>query len=90
MNNTINEIRSFAGNTIFTAITITKDGKQRKFICRLNVKKYLSGGTMPYNAEERNLLPVFDMKIKQYRIINLNTLRYLRIRKKVLFNSTSN
>lgn len=82
---TINDIKTLAGGTIFTAVNVTHKG-QRKFICRLGVRKHLKGGELPYNPAEKDLLPVFDMKIKQYRMLNLKTLKYLKVRGRVLVN----
>jgi len=85
---TINEIITLAGGTIFTAINVKRNGETRKYICRLGVRKHLKGGELPYNPAEKDLLPIFDMKKKQYRMINLRTLKYLKVRGKVLINST--
>lgn len=83
---TFNEIVTLAGGTIFTASCVKKNGERRKFICRLGVKRYLKGGELPFSAEEHDLLPVFDMKKRAYRMINLRTLTHLRIRGKTLIN----
>ena len=48
---------------------------------RLGVKVYLKGGTLPYNPDEKGLIPVFDAKIKKYRMININTVNKLIIDK---------
>lgn len=85
--NTINEIKTLAGGTIFTAINVKKNGEIRKYICRMGVKKYLSGGELPYDPAEKDLLPIFDMRKKEYRMINLKTLRYLKIRGRVLIDT---
>lgn len=85
MNDVINEIKTLAGGTIFTAVNVTKKG-QRKFICRLGVRKHLKGGELPYNPAEKDLLTVFDMEKQEYRMVNLKTLKYLKIRGKVLIN----
>jgi hypothetical protein len=84
--NLINEIKDLAQGTIFTCINVKKNGEQRKYICRMGVRKYLSGGELPYNPAEKNLLPVFDMKKRAYRMIDLTTVKYLRIRKRVLID----
>ena len=43
------------------------------------VKKHLKGGELKYDAKARNLLPVFDMQKKEYRMINISTLTKLKI-----------
>ena len=42
--------------------------------CRFGVKKYLKGGELKFIPLERDLLVVFDMQKKAYRMINLNTI----------------
>lgn len=83
----LNEIITLAGGTIFTAINVKRNGETRKYICRLGVRKHLKGGELPYNPAEKDLLPIFDMQKKAYRMIDLKTLKYLRIRGKVLIDS---
>lgn len=85
-NEVINDIKSLAKGTIFTAINVTKDGRTRKYICRFGVRKHLKGGELPYNPAERHLLTVFDMQKREYRMVNLRTLKYLKIRGRVLIN----
>ncbi len=76
---TLNEIVEKAGNNIFTATFVKKNGEVRVMNCRLNVKKHLKGGELKYDAKARNLLPVFDMQKEAYRMINISTLIELKI-----------
>jgi len=76
---TLNEIVKLAGNQIFSAVFIKKNGERREMVCRLGVKKHLKGGELAYDAKARNLLPVFDMQKEAYRMININTLVELKI-----------
>ena len=46
---------------------------------RLGVKAYLKGGELPYDAESKGLLPVYDIQKKAYRIINTQTIKELKI-----------
>lgn len=62
------------GGTIFSAYFRKNDGTMREMVCRRGVKRHLAGGTLPYDAKTRLLLPVFDMQKKAYRMVNLNTL----------------
>jgi hypothetical protein len=64
---------------IFTVTFIKKDGSTRVMNARLGVKAYLQGGKLPYNPEEKGLLPLFDIQIKSYRVINLSTINELTI-----------
>jgi len=63
----------------FTVTFIKKDGTERVMNARLGVKVYLKGGTLAYDAESKGLLPVYDMKAKDYRMININTITQVKI-----------
>ena len=76
---TVREFRTTVGETkIFSVDFIKKDGSLRTMIARLGVKKHLQGGTLKYNAEEKSLLPVFDMEKQAYRMVNVNTIQEIR------------
>jgi hypothetical protein len=64
---------------IFSAQFVKKNGEIRDMVCRLGVVKHLKGGELKYDAKARNLLPVFDMQKKAYRMINISTLIQLKI-----------
>jgi hypothetical protein len=65
---------------IFTVTFIKRtDGSLRVMNARLGVKKYLKGGTLPYDAKDYNLIPVFDLQKNEYRIVNLETMQTLKI-----------
>jgi hypothetical protein len=63
----------------FTVTFTKKDGTERVMNARLGVKAYLKGGTLPYNPNDKGLIPVFDMKKGEYRMINANTISKLKI-----------
>ena len=67
---------------IFSAVFIKKDNTHRLINARLG-KNYKSktGKAAPYKAKEFNLLPVYDMKNKAFRMLNFNTLLTLSIDK---------
>ncbi len=75
-------LTKITGSEIFTAEFIKKNGEKRVMNCRKNVKKHLVGGMLKYNAIERDLLPVFDMKKQAYRMININTLTKVKTKGK--------
>ena len=76
---TVREFRTTVGETkIFSVDFIKKDGSLRTMIARLGVKKHLQGGTLKYYAEEKSLLPVFDMEKQAYRMVNVNTITEIR------------
>ena len=64
---------------IFTAQFIKKDGSRRLMNCRTNVKKFTNGKGLSFDPIARNLLPVYDLKKKDYRFINLSTLISVKI-----------
>jgi len=84
--NTINKTRAKelikeSKGLIFAATFKKKDGTHRLMNARL--KKYISktGRAAPYKAEDFNLIPIYDMKSKGWRSLNLNTLLTLSINK---------
>ena len=66
---------------IFAATFTKKDGSHRLMNARL--KKYISktGRKAPYKAEDYDLIPIYDMKSKGWRSLNLKTLITLSINK---------
>ena len=66
---------------IFSTTFLKKDGSHRLMNARL--KKYISktGRKAPYKAENYDLIPIYDMKSKGWRSLNLNTLITLSINK---------
>ena len=67
-------------NEFFTVQFIKKSTNElRTMNCRKEVKKHLKGGKLKYNPFKYNLLPVYDLIKKDYRIINLETLQVLKV-----------
>ena len=66
---------------IFSSVFIKKDGTHRLMNARLKVTKHLKkeAKPRPYQQSKYNLITVFDMQKKSYRMINLNTLQELTI-----------
>ena len=58
----------------FSVSFIKKDGTKRKMTARLGVKKDIKGVGLKFNPTERNLIVVFDIHKKAYRMINLSTI----------------
>ena len=71
-----------SGGRIFSAVFIKKDNTHRLITARLGTR-YTSktGRKAPYKAQEYNLKPVYDMKIKDFRMLNYNSLLTLSINK---------
>jgi len=66
--------KEITSGKIFTAEFIKKDNSRRVINCRTNVKKFTNGKGLNFDPIVRNLLPVYDLKVKDYRFINLSTL----------------
>ncbi len=68
---------------IFNASFIKKDNTIRTLTGRLQVTKHLKENAkkQPYDPSKYNLQPVYDLKAKGYRMLNLNTLITLSINK---------
>ena len=58
----------------FSVSFVKKDGTKRKMTARLGVKKDIKGVGLKFNPSERNLIVVFDIHKKAYRMINLSTI----------------
>lgn len=63
----------------FTVTFVKKDGTTRVMNARLGVKAYLKGGELPYNPTAKGLIPVYDMQVRDYRMVNINTITKLKI-----------
>ena len=65
---------------IFSTTFIKKDNTIRTLTSRTG-KQYKSktGRKAPYKPEDYNLISLYDMKIKAFRMLNLNTLLTLSI-----------
>jgi hypothetical protein len=85
MEKRVEVVRDFVGSTkIFSVKFIKKDGSERLMNCRRGVKKDLKGVGLGYNAIEKNLLSVYDIVKKDYRMINISTIKELRANKQVI------
>lgn len=59
---------------LFVSVDFVKlDGTPRTLTGRLGVKSYLKGGTNKVEAADRPYLTVFDVQLRQYRVVNLST-----------------
>ena len=65
-------------NRIFTACFIKKDGSERVIYCRTKVSKGVTGKGMSYNPKNLGYLVVYDLKCNDFRMINLNTLKWVK------------
>jgi hypothetical protein len=78
------DIRKRVSSGKFFSCKFTKrDGTERKMVARIGVKKGVKGIGRKFNAENKNLLSVFDVHKRQFRFINLNTLHQLKINNQI-------
>jgi hypothetical protein len=66
---------------IFTTVHTKKDKTQRVTNCRTGVKKGVTGEGMKYSPADYNLIPVYDMQHRGFRMVNIDTLATLVIDK---------
>jgi hypothetical protein len=66
------------GNKIFSVTFIKKDGSTRRMVARLGVRKGVKGVGMSFSPSEKNLMVVFDMHKRAFRMINLETIVELK------------
>ncbi len=63
---------------IFSCEFIKKDGSVRRMVARLGVAKNLKGGKNGASVKN-SLVTVYDMVANAYRMVNLETLRALKV-----------
>lgn len=65
----------------FFTVTFIKrtDGSTRVMNARLGVKVFLKGGELPFDPVAKRLLPVYDVQKHDYRMINLDSIKQLKI-----------
>jgi len=64
---------------IFAATFTKKDGTQRIMNARLGKKYTPTGKAAPFKPSDYNMISVYDMRKKGFRMINFNTLKKLSI-----------
>jgi hypothetical protein len=76
-----NLIKGFKGkdsNEYFTVYFVKKNGQAREINANFNGPR-LRGGTVSYDYQTRGYIVVYDVQVKWWRIVNTNTIYYLRI-----------
>ena len=84
--NTINRTRAKelikdSKGKIFSTTFLKKDNTIRTLTSRTGKKYTPTGRKAPYKPSDYNLISLYDMKIKAFRMLNLNTLITLSINK---------
>lgn len=77
----VNEVIKLVGGRIFSVTYIKKDGTVRKLNGRRGVKKGVKGVGMSYNPTEKDLLVAFDMRIREFRMVNVRTILEIKANK---------
>lgn len=67
---------------IFSVTFTKKDGTERRMVCRTGVQKGVKGVGLKFDPNSKNLMVVFDMQKKAFRMINLSTLLSFKFNKK--------
>ena len=58
----------------FSVSFVKKDGTERRMTARLGVKKNIKGVGLKFNPSDHNLMVVYDVHKRAYRMINLLTI----------------
>ena len=77
------ELIDSSNGKIFSVVFTKKDGSEREMVARTGVKKHLKGGELAYNPAEYDMVCVFDVQKEGYRMINLDTLKLIKMEKSV-------
>jgi hypothetical protein len=79
---TRDEVREIVSNTKgqFFNVEFKKrtTGELRNMTARVGVSKYITGEGLKYNAKDKDLLPVYDMIAKGYRMVSIDGITQLR------------
>ena len=81
--NKINKVLEAMGNKIFTVTFTKKDGSTRVLNGRRGVRKGLNGVGMKYNPAEKGLITVYDLKVKDYRSVRVDTVTQVKSYNKI-------
>lgn len=81
---TVPEFKEAVRNEIFTVSFIKRTtGEVRRMNARFGVKKHLKGGSLSYDPAAHRLIGCFDVQKGEYRMINIETIRWLKAMGKV-------
>lgn len=78
---TASELRALVADGKFFSCCFVKrtDGTRRNMLARVGVNR-TSGGELPYDPEWHDLLPVWDVHKRAYRMISCDNLLWVRHR----------
>lgn len=80
-------ITSLKNGTIYSVTFIKKDGSVRLMNSIKGTRKGVKGVGLKFNAEEKNLIPVYDIQLKKagnpedkcWRMVNVSTLLEVKV-----------
>ena len=73
-------LMSATKGTIFTVAYTKKDGSTRILNGRSGVTKGVNGNGLKYDPAKKGLVPIYDLKARGHRMVNLNTMKSLKVR----------
>lgn len=68
----------------FSVVFTKKDKSTRRMTARIGVSKGVSGVGMKYDPSDYNLMVVWDNAKQDFRMINLDTIKYFKCGSKVI------
>lgn len=71
------EFKKMVGNKIFSVTFVKADKTLRTYNARVDVKKYTKGGVNTVEHKP-HLVTVWELTAKQYRTLNLDTIKQLK------------
>lgn len=66
---------------IFTVTFVKGDGTLRTLTGRKGVKKYVTGIGLRFDPEENRMFTVFEMRLKQYRLVKIDNIQKIKANK---------
>lgn len=70
-----------SGGQFFSIVFVKKDGSDRYMTCRTGVSKGTTGVGLKFDPAAHGLRVVYDTKVKQHRMINIETVKSIQINK---------
>lgn len=79
----LTRLKQLLGGGKIASVTFVKrsDGMERKMLCRVGVRKGVTGRGAAYDAESKNLLTVYDMEKQAFRTIPAENVVEVKARK---------
>lgn len=76
----VSELRKIVGDGKIFSATFRKrtDGTVRRMVARTGVHSGTAGGSLGYDPDLNNLLPVFDLQARGYRTIPAENVTHVR------------